>query len=218
MAILPYNYSVPLVSCSNVFSQENFDSTIQKVKDIVSNSVVQQLIGFGLGVGMNFVLGKVYLPILNKVTQLVGIPLDSIPQDPLHGMSKMLKVLLSPFICVIGPISEEQMFRGSLQGSLQESFEAFYLKLGVTQSCAHVSSRISAVFFSSVIFGLVHFSNALVFWCNPILFLPQVVAATLMGMVFGIAKEVTGDLHMPIGMHVGNNTFVWTYLMLQKGA
>lgn len=59
-----------------------------------------------------------------------------------------------------------------------------------------------------------HFSNALVFWCNPILFLPQVVAATIMGLMFGLAKEFTGDLYMPIGMHMGNNTLAWVAKML----
>jgi membrane protease YdiL (CAAX protease family) len=64
---------------------------------------------------------------------------------------------------------------------------------------------VTAVFFSAIIFGSLHFSNALFLWCNPVLLLPQVIATTLLGLMFGGAKEILDGLAMPIGMHMGNN-------------
>jgi membrane protease YdiL (CAAX protease family) len=132
--------------------------------------------------------------------------------DPLHGngVSLRKKIFLSPFICVIGPVFEELLFRGGLQDLLKVHLNSFYVKVGFSHSAAKLASRITSIFFSSVIFGLFHFTNALVFWCNPIIFVPQVVATTVMGLLFGLAKELTGKLHLPVGMHIGNNTLAWT--------
>ena len=41
---------------------------------------------------------------------------------------------------------------------------------------------------------------------SPDKFLPQVVCATFTGVVLGVAKEVSGGLALPIGLHIGNNT------------
>jgi membrane protease YdiL (CAAX protease family) len=113
------------------------------------------------------------------------------------------------------PIWEEQIFRGDIQETLKTKIKPFFASLGFLDSAANISARVMSVFFASVIFGIYHFSNAIIFLCNPIRFLPQVVAATIMGLMFGLAKEFSGGLLMPIGMHIGNNTSVWGW-NLQK--
>jgi membrane protease YdiL (CAAX protease family) len=105
------------------------------------------------------------------------------------------------------------MFRGDLQGALKDKLHSFYENIGFSNPDATIASRVTSVFFTSVIFGLLHFTNAIMFWCNPILFLPQVVAATTMGLMFSLAKEFSGELHMPIGMHIGNNTIAWAHCL-----
>jgi len=186
-----------------VSAGEAFNATTQKIKDAVTSPVGQGVIGFGLGVGVH----KIYGPLTEKIVKLLGV--STILPDPFSGLGLGCKILLTPFICVIGPILEEKMFRGDLQGALKNKLNSFYVNLGLSDSDANTASRVTSVFFASVIFGLIHFTNAIVFWCNPVLFLPQVVAATIMGLVFGLAKEFSGELHMPIGMHIGNNSLAW---------
>ena len=186
-----------------VSAGEAFNATTQKIKDAVTSPVGQGVIGFGLGVGVH----KIYGPLTEKIVKLLGV--STILPDPFSGLGLGCKILLTPFICVIGPILEEKMFRGDLQGALKNKLNSFYVNLGLSDSDANTASRVTSVFFASVIFGIIHFTNAIVFWCNPVLFLPQVVAATIMGLVFGLAKEFSGELHMPIGMHIGNNSLAW---------
>lgn len=180
-----------------------FSATTQKIKDAVASPIGQGLVGFGLGVGCH----KIYGPLTGKIVKFFGV--SAILPDPFMGLGLGFKILLTPLICVIGPIMEEQTFRGDLQEDLKEEFSSFYVNLGLSDSMANTVSRVTSVFFASLIFGLMHLMNAIVFWCNPVLFLPQVVAATIMGLIFGLAKEFSGELHMPIGMHIGNNTLVW---------
>lgn len=205
-----YSFHSPAVTVS-----ADLSNPIQKIKNIVSDPQFYQVfIGFAIGLAMPYALGAMY-PYINQLTRLAGIPLDSIPQDPLHGMSRIGKIALAPLVCISGPIIEEYLFRGKLQESLKIRFEGFYSRCGMTEEAAQLSARISTIFFSSILFGLVHFSNALDFWCNPILFLPQVVMASIMGIAFGIAKECTNNLYLPTGMHIGNNTLAWAMLIHQ---
>ncbi len=172
----------------------------QQNDDFLSSSLV---IGLGLGAYAH----KIYGPLTEKIVKILGVP-TGLP-DPFGGLDLLTKLVLTPFVCFLGPISEEQTFRGDLQGTLREKFESYFVNRGFSESTANIAARVTAIFFASVIFGLVHFMNAIVFWCNPILFLPQVVAATIMGLIFGLAKECAGNLDMPIGMHIGNNTLAW---------
>jgi membrane protease YdiL (CAAX protease family) len=178
-----------------------FCATTKKIKDAVTSPVGQGVIGFGLGAGMH----KIYGPLTEKIVLGAAIILP----DPFSGLGLGSKILLTPLICVLGPILEEIMFRGVLQEILKDELKSFYVNRGFSDSGANTASRVTSVFFSSVIFGLIHFANAIVFWCNPVLFLPQVVATTIMGLIFGFAKEFSGELHMPFGMHIGNNTLAW---------
>lgn len=191
-----------LYSCG-VAIGDGFNATTQKIKDIVTSPVGQVVIGIGLGVLMH----QVYSPLTEKIINALGV--TSIASDPFSDLGFGEKILLTPFVCLIGPAFEEILFREGLQGMLKHGFQSFYENQGFSDYAANIAARVTSVFFASVIFGLTHFSNAIVFWCNPVLFLPQVVACIIMGVMFGLARECSGDLILPISMHVGNNTLAW---------
>jgi membrane protease YdiL (CAAX protease family) len=192
------------VSVSNAFR-----ATTQKIKDAVTSSIGQGVVGIGLGVCMH----KIYAPLTEKILTLWGVEICS---SPFLRLSRVSMILFSPLVCVIGPIIEEVSYRGDWPEFLQKKLKSFYINLDLSESCANTAARVTSVFFASLSFGLGHFFNAIVFWCNPVLFLPQVVAATIMGLVFSLAKELSGGLHMPIGMHIGNNTLVWVLYIFQR--
>ncbi len=183
------------------------DETAQKIKDVASSPLFQGVVMFGLGAASY----KIYMPLTEKIVKFLGV--SAIPPDPFLNLHILDKIVMTPFVCVIGPIYEEIIFRGGLQNLLKEGFQNFYLNIGFSDQTANLTARITAVFFSSLIFGAIHFVNALVFMCNPVLFLPQVVAATLMGVMFGLAKEFSGELYLPIAMHIGNNTLAWANII-----
>lgn len=193
-----------------------FNSTISKIQEVLTSPIGQGVLGFGLGLGLH----KIYSPLTEKAIRFLGesriISLNSIGSDPFSNIDLGNKILMTPFICVIGPILEEKIFRGSLQDTLKDKLSSFYKNIGFSDSNGNIAARITSVFFSSVIFGLMHFTNAIVFGCNPVLFLPQVIASTMMGLLFGLAKEFTGELYMPIGMHIGNNTLAWAQYIMES--
>jgi len=181
------------------------NATAKKIKNALTSPVGQGLIGFGFGVCAH----KIYEPLTEEIVKFLGV--STILPDPFSDLGLGCKILLTPFICVLGPYLEEKMFREDLQGMLKDKFKSFYVHRGFSDSGANTAACVTSVFFSSVIFGLTHFSNAIVFWCNPVLFLPQVVAATIMGLILGLAKEFSGELHMHFGFHIGNNTLAWAH-------
>ena len=178
----------------------------ERIMELARSPVGQGVIGFQLGLFTPMVYG----PLTEKIVEVLGVSAKIFTENPFKVMDLGSKILVAPLICLIGPVMEEVFFRGSLQDSLKSAFRNYYGQGDLSESMVDIAARVTAVFFSSIIFGLIHFTNALMFWCNPILFLPQVVAATLLGLIFGFVKEVSGDLHMPIGMHIGNNTLAWT--------
>lgn len=172
---------------------------------------------FVIGLGLGLFAHKVYGPLTTRVVEWLGVSVTDLP-NPFAETPWLVKVILTPVICIFGPIVEEVTFRKNLQEKVKFFFTSFYQSHGFSENAAKQTARISSLFFTSVIFGLLHFSNALPFWCNPVVFVPQVVATTLMGFMFGLAKELTGkdtdDLAMPIGMHIGNNTLAWLHLLV----
>lgn len=188
------------------YIEDGFKSTVQKVKDFIASPVGQTLIGVQMGIMVGIFSGA----LTGKIFTALDIPISP---DPLGSLSLSSLIILSPYICLIRPLSEEQMLRGSLHDYLKESFESFYVHLDCSPEIAKTASRISAIFFGSIIFGLYHLSNALVFLCNPMHFLPHAVAATFMGFFLGIAKEITGELYLSNGMRVANNSFITATFM-----
>jgi membrane protease YdiL (CAAX protease family) len=176
-------------------------NAVEKIKNIAFSPVGQVMIGLGIGLHLD----KIYMPLTEKIFQLLGGNPNAAIPDPFADIGYREMLLLSPVICVLGPLLEEGFFRGSLQDAIKNKSVTFFESLGTSKSVAETLARVTSIFFASILFGLVHFTNAIAFGCSPFLFLPQVIGATIMGFLFGLAKEYTGQLHMPIGMHMGNN-------------
>jgi membrane protease YdiL (CAAX protease family) len=183
-----------------------------KVKAAVTSRAGQVVIGAGVAVGLIAYGDRIFVPLIEKIVTVLGVTGQL--SDPFAGMGLGMKIFMAPFICVIGPVMEEVGFRWLLQNALTDKFESFYMSYGVTKANANILARVTSVFFTAIIFGLVHFSNALFFWCNPVLFLPQVVFATVLGLVLGVSKELSGGLYVPCGIHIANNTLAWLQYML----
>jgi membrane protease YdiL (CAAX protease family) len=142
---------------------------------------------------------------------------------------------MSYHVCILGPAAEEVFFRGGIQLGLKRQFNQGFKNLGLSDCFASAASCITAVVVTSVLFGLIHFANAFMILCDPLLclfglcalndgfidinwillflnpmsYLPQVISATIMGLIFGLAQEFSGEVYAPISMHIGNNTLVW---------
>lgn len=166
-----------------------------------------------LGLGLSVLMPMVYVPLTGKVLKSLGR--STLPTLSFSGYHFIWKIALFPLLCVIGPIAEEKVFRGNLQGFFTSRFTSLFERFGCSSYLSSLVARVLSVLMASVIFGLLHFTNAILFLCNPLVFLPQVVATTIMGLMFGLAKECTGDLSMPIGMHVGNNTLAYAAYLLK---
>ncbi|WP_420421158.1 CPBP family intramembrane glutamic endopeptidase [Simkania sp.] len=172
-------------------------------KDAMSS--LRGRVGFVLGAAIPLVS----IPLLNRMVKAWNLP----TYDPFANLNLGVKVLITPFVCVIGPIMEEQVFRQDLKDKMIGNIEKSYLDWGLSKVDANFAARTTTIFYTSVIFGLVHFSNSLCFFCNPIYFLPQVIFATVAGFVFGVAEDF-GGLEFPIGLHIGNNTSAWVHYLL----
>ena len=176
----------------------------EKVKEMVTSpvavgQVVLGAVGWGVyGYPISTSLGE-------KVVAVWGMS-DTF-SDSFAEISPRMQILLSPFSCVVGPIIEECAFRGQLQEMLKDKFESFYTDQGF--SSADIAARVTSVFFTAIIFGLLHFSNALFFWRHPVFFLPQVVLAMFGGLISGLSQELSGGLYVPCGIHIANNTLTW---------
>lgn len=175
----------------------------------------KEVFSSAVGVG-SFLLGGAYAVVNGAiVTKVIGAyGLKSI-SDPFRTMNLGCKLLAGPFICIMGPIMEEVVFREQLPEKMKTPLFECYKTLGFNESSAKTCARITSVFLSAILFGLVHFTNAIFFCCSPYLFLPQVIAATIAGFTFGLANELSGDLVVPCGMHIGNNTLAWLNMVFQ---
>jgi len=204
---IPYATQGSILNRVYSFGVDVFNDTTRRIENFMGSDGCSILIGVGLHLGM-LAAG----PLAAKIIQTLGIP---VPQSPFNKLHPLFKVLLAPLVCVYAPIWEEKTFRGTLQEALKNDFYSLYHdNLGFSNSTAGIASRVTAIFFTSVLFGLSHFSNAIFFCCNPVLFLPQVVSTTIAGLMLGFAKEWGGSLELPTSMHIFNNSVAWTLSIL----
>jgi len=187
-----------------------------RVNDYVRESI---LIQFVLGAALGMVAGYVTFNFLTLpvVTQLLGVEKTAkiLAQNPFADMKDMdfiEKFFLSIEACIGAPILEEIIFRGFLMDAMGSQFNESFREYFPEDTVQRVA-QVATILFSSIIFGVVHFFNAIAFSCSPVLLLPQVINATFGGIGFAIAKELTADcekeplgpLRLPIYMHFGNN-------------
>lgn len=178
--------------------------SIEKVKAAVSSSTGK----FMIGALISYPTVLLCTPICDAIFSYFG-GVDPASRDfIINDIKKMSKSEVAYFSCesvLFAPFLEEFLFRELLQDKLKEKFCEFYTAFGLSKERAIMASRISTVFATAIIFGLSHFSNALVNNCNYQMVLPQIVWATMIGILLSASKELTDSIIMPIGIHFGNN-------------
>lgn len=103
---------------------------------------------------------------------------------------QMMAIISSPWgvaaVAVAAPIGEEMLFRWGIMGHL------LHRNVGVN----------SSIFVSALLFGLIHMNPAQVFF------------ATMMGLLLGILYWKTGNLMLPILLHMANNSVACAQIWL----
>lgn len=186
----------PFVSEIHAFGshiQTTFNSTSEKIKKILTSDSGKKIIGFGLGFSTFHISGF----LTSKIIKGLGI------KPVLPDSFKDLNLASGVLITLLLPVIEKEVLGGSLQDILKAKFDFFYKNQGFSGSTLNMASRVTAIFFASLIFGAAYFSKALIFGCSPILFLPQVISVVLINIIFRTAKEVSADLTGP--MAIGQN-------------
>jgi len=219
--------SVSTPKCSNFVNliqtelscvaKQFINDTAKKIKYLTTtpegkNEFRQILVDGAKGVFLIAIAGPTVLVSLKvKILNILGA--ENLP-SPYLTMSTNHFIVMTPLILLISPIIEEIIFRGNLQETLRSELESFYANRFFSRfENATIAARVSSVFLTSVIFGLVHFGNAAEFWTNPTHFLSQVIYATAIGLLFSSAKDLSGGLSMPIGMHLTNNFMAWVRIL-----
>lgn len=111
---------------------------------------------------------------LSALFKFAGLKLAS-PDFNLSG-SRNADIIMAAYVCVIGPVLEETLFRGMILQSLRPWGDWF------------------AVVTSSVLFGLAHMN------------LVQGIPAVLLGIVFGFITVKSGSILPSAILHIINNT------------
>lgn len=147
-----------------------------------------------------WVLGALGLTILSMALSIgINIGLNYLIHGNIEGVQTMRDMLFQPqsysfgeffvwliFIGILGPITEELLFRGGLMtwfGKFMPSWLALILP--------------------AVIFGLLHLDS----W-------PIIVSTTVMGIILGLSYKKTGSIWTPILIHVFNNSIAVILIFL----
>jgi membrane protease YdiL (CAAX protease family) len=201
---------------------ENLRELAQRIHEAVAQSfALKLLVGSALGIGLGlFTCNVLTAPLLNW---MFGAPSPGqfVSSDPFANLDFASKVLLFVPACLLAPVEEELLFRGGVHEAIKGT--SLFSDL-FSEETARKVALVAAIILGSILFGLIHFSNALVMKGTPIQFLPQVINATFLGVGLAVAKEICpeswhtsvydfGSLQLPIYMHFGNNLMAWIYLL-----
>ena len=137
-----------------------------------------------LGVSIVFIFSATY--VLNLLIEQVSIP--DMMEDTFIDMSHSPFGMLS--IGLLAPVLEELLFRGAIQGCLQQI----------------VKNPWTAIIIASLIFGIVHMNPA------------QIPFAFLIGIMFGWLYYRTGSLLPGIIGHVLNNSVASLNMLIYDNA
>lgn len=113
--------------------------------------------------------------------------------------------------CIIAPIAEELIFRFGIYYIIKKPIQ-FTASFFCGEETANKIGAITAIAFTSLAFGLAHAVNSKSIYVA----LPQIVQATLVGVIHGCEKEFGGGILMSIGSHMANNTIVSLLLRIIK--
>lgn len=153
-------------------------------KKTAGDTIVEILIGSVLVYAAMFV-GSL-------ITTALGGEQDSANQEAIVAIMKApIGVLMIPTLCIIGPVTEELVFRGAIQGGLQR------LKM----------PKILCVFVAGTLFGLIHVIDAGDF--------VQLPSYLLSGLVFGFIYYKSENIYVPICIHIIMNSISTSMVYIQ---
>lgn len=113
--------------------------------------------------------------------------------------------------CILDPLLEEVVFRGIIQPSIKTCVN-FIATPFFKEATAKKIAVIAAIVFTSLLFGAAHFGNS----SNLLVSLPQVIATSFAGIIYGLEKEFGGGLLETTAHHMTNNTIVWGLIQMMK--
>lgn len=155
---------------------------------------------FGAAVGcVNFPINKLIIrATMLTIVKVIGIEkLISLHQEyPMYGGRR----LDFRSTVIVAPIVEELLFRCVLHYSIKNSTE-FAVSFFYPEETARKVGEVTAIIFGSIAFGVVHAVNS----GHYITTLPQVIYATLTGIILHCEKEYGGGLTMSIAHHMMHN-------------
>lgn len=196
MSAVGFNYTSP-ISCFNCDSiRDTFDcsdDTLDKIKKIALGAIVfiasipvLKLIERGV----EALLDKFKI-VLTEEQEVIQV-WRSLGNMPMIGV--VLQVALLAYIVILGPILEEYIFRDLL-----------YCESGQSDTfCTQVFRVVSNGF----LFGLCHLSPYQG-WTN----LPIFAITFVLGCIFAILREISGDIIAPTIAHILNNGVVMFFFL-----
>lgn len=123
---------------------------------------------------------------------------NAINELPYKILCVLAKTLLLAYITIIGPIVEEFIFRESLHTGLKECFN----------DPDSLVNKVLRILFNGVLFGACHLSPYQG-WMN----LPIFLLTALLGCIFAMLRECTGDITASSIAHILHNSTVMTLFL-----
>lgn len=187
----------------NVLANKKRAEPFEALISVITTS--QGFFGFGLGIA----LYQIIKPLIMKSLEWLGHKklADSFNNKYFYVLASdfIPLIIIAPLAIMIAPVVEEVIFREHIFEIIKSKLYDCLAIIGCCRPLALLAARIGTLFFSSILFGLVHFSNALFFLRRPFDFLPQVIGASYVALPLGLLKEATGTVTMAIGAHCGYN-------------
>ncbi|MFC2139168.1 lysostaphin resistance A-like protein [Bacteroidota bacterium] len=143
--------------------------------------------------GFGLLLGAILHSVIFLTQFLAGwIEIKGIYENSLSGFSFIAGIGLWLFTFICAGISEDLFNRGYLLKNISESIR--------TNNSGNIKPIIWAVVITSLIFGLMHAGN-------PNANIISTIGLIIAGLMYAVAYVYTGQLALPIGLHITWNFF-----------
>lgn len=183
---------------------QSFGGTSLRTKNKMTTTKGKVMLAAGLAFGVCYYqFNNFFIP---KTMHALGLSYTRC--EPLGEMSLPVVALYSPLVCLAGPLWEEIAFRGVVQKGLCNKLSHYYKNKGFSDPIIHLASRVTSIFLTSLFFAAMHLQNLPLAKDSASVYL-QTAVAFKAGLIMGLAKELSGGLSLPIGIHIGNNTAAW---------
>lgn len=186
-----------LVSESLIYASDKFFFSCKKIGEVFTTK--KGWLGIGIG---RTAFPTIVWPMAGKIISLTRKNVNV--GNVRFGFTNSYRLFCNfPMILIVAPVLEEYIFRGFFQTTIENDYKYRYSQWDNSHSFTPIVAKVVAIFLSSVLFGLAHCFNLLT--VDPKFVLIQVITASILGIFLGSAKELSGSLKVPIGMHFFHN-------------